>query len=59
MHIKRDISIRNLKTILNFLLRIPGFSGRSKRVLTICLLSAKLPAAVTSPGQYSNHCHHK
>ena len=36
MHIKRYISIWNLKTILNVLFRIPGFSGRSKRVLTIC-----------------------
>jgi len=42
MHIKRDISISKLKTILNVLFRIPGFSGRSKLVLTICLLSATI-----------------
>jgi len=42
MHIKRDISIWNLKTILNVLFPMPGFSGRSKRVLTICLLSATI-----------------
>jgi len=43
MHIKRDISISNLKMILNVLNRKPGFSGRSKR-----LLSAKLPTVITS-----------
>jgi len=42
MHIKRDISIWNLKTILNVLFRIPGFIDRSKRVLTICLLSVTI-----------------
>ena len=40
MHIKRDISICNLKMILNVLFRRPGFSGRSQRLLTHCLLSA-------------------
>jgi len=34
MHIKRDITIWNLKMILNFLNRKPGFSGWSKRMLT-------------------------
>jgi len=42
MHIKRDISIWKLKPILNILNRKPGFSGRSKRLLTICLLSATI-----------------
>jgi len=28
MHIKRDISIWSFKTILNVLLRIPGFSDK-------------------------------
>ena len=42
MHIKRDIYIWNLKMILNVLFRIPGFSGRSKWVLTIYLLSATI-----------------
>jgi len=42
MHIKRDISIWNIKIILNVLNRIPGFRGRSKQVLTICLLSATI-----------------
>ena len=42
MHIKRDIYIWNLKKSLNILFRMPGFSGRYKRVLTICLLSATI-----------------
>jgi len=42
MHIKRDISIWNIKTILNVLNWKPGFSGRSKRLLTICPLSATI-----------------
>ena len=42
MHIKRDISIWNLKRILNVLFRMPGFSDRSKRVLAICVLSATI-----------------
>jgi len=42
MHIKRDISIWNLKTIHSVLFRIPGFIGRFKRVLTIWLLSATI-----------------
>jgi len=40
MHIKRDISIWNLKIMLKVFKRIPGIRGRSKQVLTICLLSA-------------------
>jgi len=39
MHIKRDIYIRNLKTILNDLFRMPGLSGR---LLSIWLLSATI-----------------
>jgi len=42
MHIKRDISIWNLKTRLSVLSQVAGFSGRSKRVLMICLLSATI-----------------
>jgi len=42
MHIKRYISIWNLKTILNVLDRKSGFGGRSKQLLTICLLSATI-----------------
>jgi len=48
MHIKRDIFIWNLKTILNVLFRIPGFSGRSERVLTIRLLSATIQISMSN-----------
>ena len=42
MHIKRDISIWTLKTILNVLNRKPGLSGWSRRLLKICLLIATI-----------------
>jgi len=42
MHIKRDVSVWNVKTILNVSNRKNGFSGRSKRLLTISLLSATI-----------------
>ena len=32
----------NLKTILSVLFRMQAFSGRSKRLLTICMLSATI-----------------
>ena len=42
MLIKRYISIWNPKTILDGLFRMPGFSGWSKGLLTICLLGATI-----------------
>jgi len=42
MHTKRDISIRNLKTLLGVLFQNPGFSSRSNQVLNICMWSATI-----------------
>jgi len=57
MHIKLDISVWNLKTIINVLLRIPGFSGRSKRVLTHCLLIAPIQISMSNVNhEWSRHC---
>jgi len=43
MHIKRYVFLSEiLKNLLSVLFRMPGFSGRYERLLTICLLSATI-----------------